>query len=106
MPVETAADRAVFCSSNDFGIAATYTVAGGSPVPIEVIKDDDYELLGEAEAAPGIEGSIPQLTVNDDQLPSGVANGDELTIGTTNYKVIEFMPDGTGMTVLRLEISE
>lgn len=103
MPVESAADRAVFTNPDEFGAIASYTVAGGSPVALEGIFDDDYQLLGAFDNAPGIEGSSPVFHVVTSDLPAGYANGDAVTVNSINYTVVELMPDGTGLTILRLQ---
>ena len=75
----------------DFGVDVT--LAGAS---VRGIFDDAYgESFGGLVA-----GSGPML-----RLPSSVAvtSGATLVHGSTTYSVVGIEPDGTGMTVLRLE---
>lgn len=75
----------------DFGVDAT--LAGA---PVRGIFDDAY-----GEAFGGlVSGSGPMF-----RLPSSVAatRGNALVIGATTYTVAGIEPDGTGLTVLRLE---
>jgi len=48
MAVESAADRAVFFSVDDFGVSATYTPVGGASVTIAGIFDNDFVALDTA----------------------------------------------------------
>jgi hypothetical protein len=36
-------------------------------------------------------------------IPAQAAHGDMLTIDARSYHAVEFKPDGTGMTVVRLQ---
>ncbi len=105
MPVESAADRASFTNPAEFGIIASYTVAGGSAQPLNGIFDADYQLLGAFDGSPGTEGATPVFHVSLDDLPAGSANGDLITVKSINYSVVEFMEDDTGMPLLRLQKS-
>ena len=75
----------------DFGVTAT--LAGAD---VRGIFDDAY-----GEAFGGlVAGSGPMF-----RLPSSIAatRGDSLVLGATTYTVVGIEPDGTGMTLLRLE---
>jgi hypothetical protein len=50
----------------------------------------------------GIAGSSPVASGTTEDLES-VAAGDAITIGATGYTVTAVEPDGTGMTLLRLQ---
>ena len=102
MGVESLTDMAVFVNPDDFGIAVSYTPAGGSPMSLNVIWDDPDERLvfgGEAN----FEASKPELTLRDSDLPAGHANRDTLVIHGDNYKRVEYRPDGTGMGIMRVQ---
>jgi len=100
MAVESAADRAVYLNTDEFGVAATYTVSGGSATTINGIFDDGYEELGEEFG--DLESSSPIFTCKTTDV-SAVAHGDDLVIGSTSYKIVGVKPDNEGITVLELE---
>lgn len=108
MAVEDAADRAVFVDVDDFGVTATYSLANGGDVSIDGIFDDGYATI-DLERAAGFDrsSSEPQFHCRSADLPAAAQQdaGDTLTVGGLTYCVVEFMPDGTGMTVLRLSES-
>lgn len=82
-------DRAPFFA--DFGIAATLNGAS-----VTGIFDDAY---GEAFGGM-VMGSGPMFRC---QSSAGHAAGQALVIGATTYTVTGVEPDGTGLTVLRLD---
>lgn len=49
----------------------------------------------------GGSGSAPACTLPSSAVPADVV-GKPLLVNATTYKVVETMPDGTGITVLRL----
>lgn len=103
MPVESAADRAVFVNTDDFGVASSYTLAaGGSASTINGIFDAAYAEV-EVETEIGITSTGPAFICRTADLPSGYGAGDSIVIDSTTYKVRVFKPDGTGMSVLKLE---
>lgn len=100
MPVESAADRAVFTNADEFGVAATYTKAGGSPVAISGIYDN-----GAVDALddPRIASSSPRFICRTSDLPVGAAADDALFVEGFAYAVRVIRDDGTGMSELQLE---
>lgn len=86
-------DFTAFFNAAEFADPATL---GG--VPVTGIFDNDYLLedLGGGMAASG-----PVFTLASADVPAGVA-GLLLVVHGTSYKVVELMPDGTGVTALRL----
>lgn len=86
-------DFTAFFSSAEFADPA---VLGG--VPVIGIFDNDYLLedLGGGMAASG-----PIFTLASADVPASVA-GLSLVVKGVAYKVVEPMPDGTGVTALRL----
>ena len=88
-----AEDMSVFFNPAEFASAAT--LAG---VAVRGIFDSAYELedLGGGFAASG-----PAFTLASSDVPAVVA-GVSLVVGGVTYKVVEPMPNGTGVTVLRL----
>ncbi len=101
MAVETDADRAIFVSADDFGVAVTWTLAGGGSSTFDAIFDAEYQLLAPMRDE-GMEGSTPMLTVRASDLPALAAHGDTATVSGTAYRVVEIMPDGRGMASVRL----
>jgi hypothetical protein len=86
-------DFAPFFNTADFAVDATL---GG--VAVEGIFDADYlEPLGNV-----VEGSGPVFTLATADA-TGAVHGTTLVIGATTYKVRGIEPDGTGVTLLRLE---
>ena len=104
MPIETAADRAVFVAADDFGALATYTPAGGVAVPG----------IAGIFSRPSIEVALDTVTALDAKptyfcrsadLPDAAAGdaGDALAIeGAGSFEVISLKPDGSGMTLIVL----
>ena len=86
-------DFTAFFNAKEHGSNAT--LAG---VAVVGIFDNDYLLedLGGGMAASG-----PVFTLASADVPAGVA-GLSLVVGGKAFKVVEPMPDGTGVTVLRL----
>jgi hypothetical protein len=96
MAVESADDRAIFLSANDFGVTATI---GGSSVT--GIFDNDFV---EVDAGGGVPFAVqqPRFLARTADV-SSVSEGTAATISGTSYKVAVRQDDGTGMTTLVLE---
>lgn len=101
MAVESAADRAVFLSVDDFGTAVTYTPAGGSAASINGVFDSDFVEV-DAGGAVSFAQNQAQLTCRTADV-SSAAEGDAVTISGTDYTVRVVQDDGTGFTVMVLE---
>ena len=101
MAVETASDLAAFISTNDFGVSASYTVAGGSAATISGIFDNN---IIEVEAGGGVPIAVrqPRFLCRTADVASA-ADGDAITINSTAYTIRMVDEDGTGMTQLILE---
>jgi len=100
MPIETVSDRLLMLS--DFGVPCTMTKQSGGVSRFTAIFDNQHEL---EDAGGGVSFSVlqPQLTCRDSDV-SGVQYGDAIVVtGQGNYVVRVIMPDGTGITELRLE---
>lgn len=67
-------------------------------VPVQGIFDAEYAL---EDLGGGVAASGPVFTLASSAVPANVA-GATLVVGAVTYKVVEPMPDGTGVTVLRL----
>lgn len=83
---------AAFFNTDDFAVSATLNGAA-----VTGIFDNGYfEPFGE------VEGRQPTFTLPTSSASSTV-HGHVLAIGSATYKVRGVEPDGTGVTVLRLE---
>lgn len=104
MPVESAADRAIFVDPDEFGTAAVYTPSGGTAAALNGVFDEAYE---SAFGSPGAGVVQPVLVVRTADLPEGAAfgefTGDRVAIGDRTFVPRAAEPDGTGMTRLILE---
>lgn len=100
MPVEDAADRAVFVDPDEFG--GTITSWAGSTVSIAGIFDAPWMRI-EGVAAVPLTSARTTFTCASSDLPPGAAQGDDVVVGSASYKVRELQPDGTGMVTLDLD---
>jgi len=82
---------------NEFAVTASLN---GGP-SFNGIYDKDYFEIIDSNSV--VESSQPAFTCRTSDVPS-VAHGDTLVINSVSYKVVGNKPDGTGMTVLPLEI--
>lgn len=103
MAVESATDRAIFVDVDDFGTAASYTPAGGSASTVNGIFDNDF-IEVETGAGVGVALQQPRFHCRTADV-SSAAEGDSITINSTAYTVRIVQDDGTGMTVLVLELN-
>ena len=78
----------------DFGT----TVTAGDRCTFTAIFDSEYVGVGDVE----IESSGPALTCRTSDVADR-AHGDVLTIDSVGYVIRGIQPDGTGVTLLRLE---
>lgn len=79
----------------DSGFATVATLNG---VSVSGIFDNAFE---EQSLAMGMAASTPVFTLASASVPTPVT-GLSLVIGAVTYKVVETMPDGTGVTRLQL----
>lgn len=96
MAVETADDRAIFFSVDDFGVAATY--GGGT---VNGIFDNEFF---EADAGGSVMVAMqqPRFMCRTADIPTA-AEGDAIVINAVDYTIRVVQPDGTGITTLVLE---
>lgn len=101
-------DMSLYLRTEDFGTSAVYS---GSGATIKGIFDAQYEeafaLERGASSSYGdlygrVQASSPVFTCATADVASA-GHGQTITIGATVYKITGVEPDGTGMTVLRLE---
>lgn len=101
--LETAADRAIFLVTDDFGVAATWTHdgTGTSLNGILNVPWGDGSGLAEVDHTQ----TLPAFICRTTDLPSGAGRNDSLTVDGVAYRVRELRPDGTGMTMTDLELA-
>lgn len=102
MPVETDDDRRLFVQDDDFAVPVLWAHSGGM-AHFYAIFDADYQLLSSAFLDAGVEGASPQIHACSADLPPAAAQGDGVTVAGGSYRVVEIKPDGTGMTIVRLQ---
>lgn len=88
-------DFTVFFKASEF--ASNATLAG---LAVTGIFDKDYIDL---DVGGSVAGSGPVFMLASSAVPANVA-GTALVVGGVTYKVVEPMPDGTGVTMLRLRM--
>ncbi len=104
MPAESAADRAGFLNTGDFGVAATYTPVGGTAVSLSGILNAPH-LSMQLGDGPGTAELDPTFLCRTADLPAGAQGGDagdRILIGGETYRVLDLQPGGTGMTPMSL----
>lgn len=107
MPIETDDDRAVFLDPEDFGALVNWPA--GSLVFVNCMFDDTFVSLSAGDMEFSQSGSRYQILLRSSDVPADAEQGDTLTISggalitPVSLKVLELQPDGTGMTVVRLE---
>lgn len=84
----------------DFGVPAVYTPLGGEASDITVIVDNEF-VAAQGIGLLGVDGSAPQALCKTSDVSDATREATLLIEGIT-YKVTEPMPDGTGITTLRL----
>lgn len=84
----------------DYGVDAIYTPLGGAAKSILVIFDNEFA-AAQGLGAIGVDSSVPQALCKTSDV-SDATRGATLLVGGITYSVTEPMPDGTGMTTLRL----
>ena len=104
MAVESAADRAAFVNSDEFGKVAVYTTITGRVYPdIDGILDKGFAEAGTVEGV-GVASTEPRFTCRTADLPSEARDGDQLVVDGVTYTVKVRELDDTGdMTELVLQ---
>lgn len=100
MAVESTSDRATFVSTDEFGDAATYTLAGGGVTALSGIFSTPW-----AEGhrnTPGLATAKPEFVCRTADLPAGAKPGDTLAVAGFTHRVLQLRPDQTGMTEIAL----
>ena len=102
MPIESAADRAVFVNGADFGETILWTVGEADPIAISVLGQAGA-LMIETQDGPDIQGQEATVTMVEADIPAGADQGDGAVFRARHYLVKSIEPDGTGMAIVRLE---
>ena len=102
MPVETDADRRLFVEEDDFAVPVSWTHSGGT-ANFPAIFDAGYQLVASPFLDGGAEGATPQLHACAADIPATAKQGDIVTVNGKTFSAVEIEPDGTGMTVIRLQ---
>jgi len=100
MAVESAADRQDLL--DDFGVSCTLTFSDATTSALTGILDNEFvETLSGTRV--GVESQQPMLTCRTSDI-SGAEHGNSITVDGTSYTVRGIHPDGTGFSVLMLEL--
>ncbi len=108
MPVESAADRAVFVNPDEFGATGSYLLAAGGASDVDGQFDNgDVDTFGGAGAGVGMVSKSPSFLCQTASLPAGAKGGgrDRITVADTIYAVQVIRDDGQGMSTLQLEVA-
>ncbi len=87
-----AEDLSVFLQTQDFATAATYQ---GSATVNGIFDNQYFEGMN-------FQGSAPVFMCRTADVASA-AHGQTLAVGADTYKIVGVEPDGTGITLMRLE---
>ena len=87
---------AEFFDADDFAVTATWNLTS-----VKGIFNNEY--FDEIGPGPGVESSNPVFICATADV-TGIAEGDDITINGTTYKVVgPPQPDGTGVMTLQLQ---
>lgn len=99
--VESATDLSDFFDTDEFALAASYTVTGGSAATVNGVFDEGFvavDVGGQVQVA----NVQPQFQCATSDV-SAADKGDAITVNSVSYTVAEVQADGTGLTTLILE---
>ena len=108
MPIETDQDRLLFLDPDEFGSLAVWTSASGIKPAAPCVFDDSFIGLTAGDLEFEAEGGQIRITLRTIDVPADGAHEDTVQVTSPlfparTFKVFEFQPDGTGMTVVRLQ---
>ncbi len=101
MAVESASDRTAYVA--DFGTSGTWTLSAGGASTVIGIFDNEW-LAKDTGAGALVESKIPMIHCVDAALPAGAGRGDTWADGVNTYVVTEIQPDGTGFSIVMLDL--
>ena len=96
MSIPFAADLANMFSTTEFAVSVSYD--GGT---IKGIFDNETVPVDAGGIVP-VHEEQPRLTLRTTDV-SSIAFGQVMVVNSVNYKVREFLDDGTGVTIVSLE---
>lgn len=104
MPVESAADRAVFANPDEFGAVVTWFAQGVQLEPFSAVFDSTAFIQETGEGGDALNRRAT-LKFAESLLPAGAGERtDECIVGGARYNVKAVLPDGTGMVTVYLEL--
>lgn len=87
----------------DFGIAVSWTPAGGSAATLTALFDNAARIEADYAEAGGYVAEEATLTLREADIPAGAAKDDAVTVDSAAYLVKAILPDGTGLANVTLE---
>lgn len=100
---ESPADQASFFVQDDWAVQARWQPKIGAPTMVVGIFDAEHvEVEVDTESGVAIESVNPVFNMTTASMPE-VQESDGLRIEEVDYVVREIRPDGTGVSMLRLE---
>ena len=91
-------DWDVFFDPADFGDTAFWETQEAESASIDGIFQATAEVVLD-----GISAVLPTFTTSEDLTPSTAAQGDDVEVRDTNYRVSDIQPDGSGLARVILE---
>jgi hypothetical protein len=91
-------DWDVFFDPDDFGDTAFWETQEVESASIDGIFQATAEVVLD-----GVSAVLPTFTTSEDLIPSTVAQGDDVEVRDTNYRVSDIQLDGSGLARVILE---
>lgn len=85
----------------EFGEDVVYTRPAAAAVTIQAIFDEPWQLAVQGDQE--FDGVQPQIMVNDSDVPA-LDYGDTFQIRDVTFAAVGIEPDGTGQTVVKLQL--
>lgn len=98
MAVESDNDRLSFLAIEEFGVSATITSNSSTSSVVGIFDNGHYQIDNGYSV---VTTTDPQFLCRDIDIVN-VAQGDAVVISGQNWSIVDIMPDGTGMTTLKL----
>lgn len=102
MPLPLVSDLATILSTDEFAVSATYTPSGGSASTVNGVFDNETVPV-DAGGFVQVHEEQPRFTCRTSDV-SGVSDGDNIVISAISYTIRAWVHDGTGVTILQLEV--
>jgi Phage Head-Tail Attachment len=98
MSVESESDRLSFFEIEEFGVSATITSGSSTRTVAGIFDNSHFEIDNGYQV---VSTTQPQLLCRTADV-TDVEQGATVVISGVNWKAIDLMPDGTGMTLIKL----